>query len=259
MEIFSIGFVEVTLIDIVDILIVAFIIYKVHKIFLRSIFIQALYLLFFAFIIWRIVELFNLILLKTLLDKFLQIATIGLLVVFSPDIRRILITQRFEFLSRLQKKFSERMKSEIQAHTQELVEAVFELAETKTGAIIVVQCQDDLDEIIKTGDILDSRLSKRVLQTIFYKSGPLHDGAVIIKDDKIIAARCVLPVSDDPDLPAELGLRHRSALGITEVTDAIAIVVSEQTGKVSFAKGGRLKRNVSEKELIQYLHSLDLF
>jgi diadenylate cyclase len=255
MEIFNIGFVEVTVIDLIDIIIVAFMIYKLHKIFLRSIFLQALYLLFIIFVFWRIVELFNLILIKTLLDKFLQVAAIGLLVVFSPDIRRVLIANRIDFLARFQKKFSEKLKNEL--HITELVEAVFELAQTKTGAIIVLQNQTDLDEFIQTGDIIDSKFSKRLLQTIFFKSSPLHDGAVIMKDNKIIAARCVLPVSDDPDLPPELGLRHRSAKGISEYSDAAAIVVSEETGKVAYAKGSRLKRNVSEKELTQNL--LDLY
>ena len=132
-------------------------------------------------------------------------------------------------------------------------EACQEMAETKTGALIIFARQTPLEEYLSTGETLDARPSAELLENIFFKNSPLHDGAVIIKNHRIAAARCSLPVSKDKNLPQEVGLRHRSALGSTELTDAIAVVVSEQTGTISICKGGKMTRALTPSDLRQYL------
>ena len=140
----------------------------------------------------------------------------------------------------------------------DLIQAAESLAAARTGALIVIMRETDLSHIIETGDMMNAELSLRLLISIFNVTSPLHDGAAIVRGNQIVAARCVLPVSDDPDIPPELGLRHRAALGLTEVSDAAAIVVSEETGKISVALNGRIKRNLSGEELNQFLSNLHL-
>mgnify|MGYP001576255076 FL=1 len=123
------------------------------------------------------------------------------------------------------------------------------MSKTKTGAIIVIAKSSELNLYANTGDILDANLSKRLLESIFAKNSPLHDGAVIISDNKIKAARCVLPVTENAELPAHFGMRHRAAIGLTEQSDAIVVVVSEETGEIAFAKDGEISINISPEEL----------
>jgi uncharacterized protein (TIGR00159 family) len=127
------------------------------------------------------------------------------------------------------------------------------MSNSKTGAIIVLSRTTDLKFFENSGDAMDADLSKRLLESIFFKNSPLHDGAVIIRNNKIKAARCILPVTDNNDLPAHLGMRHRAALGITEQSDGISIIVSEETGNISVAKNGILENNLSIQELELYL------
>lgn len=253
MEIFNFGFIPVTFIDILDISVVAFLIYKLQKIFLKSIVLQGLYVLFLIFGVWRIVDLMNMSLTRTLLDKFLQIGTLALVVIFAPEIRRLLVVSHNTLLDRFRKQLTESFQKDTVDGIEEIIQAIEPMSRSKTGVLIVLLKNTNLDHIIVTGDTINATLSSRLLQTIFNKKSPLHDGAVLVKDNKILAARCVLPVSDDPDLPPELGLRHRSAVGITEVSDTLAIVVSEETGKVTVAINGRIKRSLSNAELKQFL------
>ncbi len=127
------------------------------------------------------------------------------------------------------------------------------MAKNKTGAIIVISRNTDLKFYATTGDIMDADVSKRLIESIFFKNSPMHDGAIIISNNKIKAARCVLPVTENSDLPAHYGMRHRAALGITEQSDAIAIIVSEETGAISLAKDGELKANLAPEELDKIL------
>ena len=132
-------------------------------------------------------------------------------------------------------------------------EACQEMAETKTGALIIFARQTPLDDYLSTGETIDAKPSAELLENIFFKNSPLHDGAVIIKDHRIAAARCILPVSKNKNLPQEVGLRHRSALGSTEFTDAIAVIVSEQTGTISICKNGQMTRDLTPSDLRQLL------
>ena len=129
------------------------------------------------------------------------------------------------------------------------------MSTTNTGAIIIIQNKTDLSFYINTGDTIDAQVNMRLLESIFYKNSPLHDGAVIISNNEIKAARCVLPISDNPELPNDIGMRHRAAAGITESTDALAIIVSEQTGKISVSKNGVLILDINGDELKSQLEN----
>lgn len=252
MELFKVGFISVGIIDLVDILVVAIMLYKLYRIFRQTAMVQVLVLFLLVFIVWRVVELLDMELLKTIMREFIQIGTIAVVVIFSPEIRRFLTNiTRNTLFDRLRKQISENL--ETQQSLNEIVAALEELSANRTGALIVLQGNNSLDSIIETGDEINASVSKRLLASIFNPKSPLHDGAVVIKDGLIKAARVVLPISDDPDIPPELGLRHRSGLGISEISDAASIICSEETGKISVANEGRLKRNVSSDELTQFL------
>ena len=131
----------------------------------------------------------------------------------------------------------------------ELTQAVRKMSETKTGALIVMKHSSSLDFIIETGDTIDAAINRRLIENLFFKNSPLHDGAVVIGNGRIIAARCTLPMTENPNIPAHLGMRHRAAAGVTEETDATVIVVSEETGTISFVKNGEITPMHSITEL----------
>lgn len=251
-ELFQIAFVSVRLMDLLDIGLMSLLLYQFYQLFRRSAFLQLLLVLLLLFLLWRVTEMLNMVLMRSLLSNFLEIGAIALVIVFAPELRRMLLgLNRQAPFERLRRQLS----TEISAsrNFDELLVAIETLAETRTGAIIVLQGSSDLSSIIESGDRINADVSKRLLMSVFNPKSPLHDGAAIIKDNTLMAARCVLPISDDPDLPPELGLRHRSGLGVTEISDAAAIIVSEETGKVALASEGRLKRNLSQEELQQFL------
>jgi uncharacterized protein (TIGR00159 family) len=254
LELFRIGFLTLRLLDVIDILVVAFVIYKLYKLVRHTVVSQILFLILAAFILWKVVELLEMQLLKSILDELIQVGTLSLIIIFAPEIRRFFfVISHNSIIERLRNQLSKNLEQVDAAVFEELISAADELAGSRTGAIMVLVGINDLEHIQQTGDPIDGLVSARLLISIFNKTGPQHDGAVLIKANKILACRCVLPVSDDPDLPPELGLRHRAALGITEVTDAAAIIVSEETGKISWAQKGRIKRNLSAEELLQLL------
>ncbi len=250
MELFKIGFLSVRLLDVIDILVVATLIYFLYNRFRRTVLIQLLFILLVLFGCWRLAEALNMTLVKSVLDQVLQFGAIALVVVFAPEIRRFIISAgQMSILSRLQGRVHESTEEQF----KEIIDATENLAASHTGAIILIEGNNDLSHIEQTGDAIGAGVSKRLLMSIFSPASPLHDGAVLIRGGQIVAARCVLPISDDPDIPAELGMRHRAALGITEVSDAAAIVVSEETGKVAATVAGRIKRNLSSEELYSFL------
>lgn len=252
MELFRFWFISFTVIDLLDIVLVSYLFYRVHRALRNTVAIPLVTVLLLAFVFTRVVELFNFAVMGRIFEEFLQVGTIALIVIFAPELRRMsLAFGQSSFFERFRRRFGQQIQDD--HSTQELINAVEQMAETRTGAIIVLMGNADMSQYEKTGDLIDASVSKRLIISIFHKNSPLHDGAVLVKGNTIVAARVVLPVSDDPDIPPELGLRHRSALGITEVTDAEAIVVSEETGKVSFASRGRLKRNLSAAELKQFM------
>jgi diadenylate cyclase len=255
MELFRIVFIPFTVIDVLDITAVAFLLYRLYKFFRKSSLIQLLVLLVGVFILVRVVELLHMELLDTLLTQFLQIGLLALVVIFGPELRRAFLGfSRNTILERLRRQIGGKDLPR-EDDIREIVEALTEMSGTRMGSIIVLEGNTSLASYAATGDGLNAAVSKRLLVSIFNPKSPLHDGGVLVRGNSIIAARVVLPVSDDPDLPPELGLRHRSALGITEVSDAAALISSEESGKISVAYEGRLKRNLSADELTQFMRS----
>lgn len=245
LNIFS--FLQFSLIDVVDILMVAVIIYFLYK-WIRGSSAMNIFLAIIILIITRVVaQALDMKMMSSLLGALLDVGVIALIVIFQPEIRRFL-----ENIGRsagmpigkrrwLEKLFPNRNGSALgNGSLAELSEAVEEMASTKTGALIVILRREGLEDIIASGDRIDAEIRSRLVQNIFFKNSPLHDGAMIIGGDRIIAARCTLPISDRIDLPAKYGMRHKAAIGLSERSDASVIVVSEQTGKISFVSAGKI-------------------
>lgn len=257
---FHIGFLEIRWLDILDVLIVAFLLFKIYELLkggvAMSIFIGivAIYALW-----WLCVNVLDMKLLGALLSQFIGVGVLALIIVFQPEVRRFLIMLGSNsFITK--NKFTQRIFSRKwqlhKAYTTDIspiVKACAAMSKTRTGAIIVLERNTDLKFYADTGDMMDAEVSKRLIESIFFKNSPLHDGAIIISHNKIKAARCVLPVTDNSDLPAQYGMRHRAALGITEQSDALAIIVSEETGQISVANDGKIISNLSVDELEKYL------
>ena len=238
--------------DIVEVIILSFLIYQVmawiKKTRAWSLLKGFAVLLIFIFLAWR----FQLNTILWLARNVFSLGITALVIVFQPELRRALeqlgqknlINSVFSFDS--SKEDSARFSDKT---VNELVKAVFEMAKVKTGALIVLERNTPLNEYERTGITLDSILSSQLLINIFEHNTPLHDGAVIVRENRIVSATCYLPLSDNLFLSKELGTRHSAAVGISEVTDSVTIVVSEETGKVSVAAGGELQRDLTQEEL----------
>jgi len=260
MELFHLGFLGVRLLDILDILIVAFLLFKVYQLLKNSaamnifIGIIAIYLLW-----WMFVKILKMELLGALLGLFMSVGVLALIVVFQQEVRRFLLiigSNSFTGKDSITNKilpWNWSAKKQKSINVTPIVKACSSMSKNKTGAIIVITRSTDMNFYESTGDIMDAEVSKRLLESIFFKNSPLHDGAVIIENDKIKAARCVLPVTDNTELPAHYGMRHRAAIGITEQTDAISVIVSEETGNISVAIDGKIQANISPDELERIL------
>lgn len=216
--------------------------------------IVAIYLLW-----WLFVKILDMQLLGAILGQFMSVGVLALIIVFQQEVRRFLLvvgsnslTGKDSFTRKLLTWNWETTKK-ASANLTPIVKACSTMSKTKTGAIIVIARKTDLKFFEGTGDIMDAEVSKRLLESIFFKNSPLHDGAVVIENNKIRAARCVLPVSENTDLPAHYGMRHRAALGITEQSDAISIIVSEETGNISMAIDGKIIPNMNPEELERQL------
>lgn len=241
--------------DIIDILVVAFVFYKIIGFIKQSRAEQLVKGLLVLLVVAGLSDLFNLYTLNWILKSSLAVGVIALVVVFQPELRRGL-----ESLGRsklLNKTFSQIDKDQAQTITKEFVEAVQYLADTKTGALIIIERQTALSDICETGTRVDAKISTEILGNIFYEGAPLHDGAIIIRGDRIHSAGCVLPLTQNSSLPTELGTRHRAGIGITENSDAISIIVSEETGIISSANDGKLTRYLDGKALEKIL--LDIY
>lgn len=242
--------------DVIDILLVATIMYEMYRL-LRKTGAANLFWGILAFVIvWFLVSfVFQLDLTGALFDRIISVGAIALIVIFQEQIRMFFFRIGARFSN--WKIFRPREAEEDPRARQQILEitqACRHMASTKTGALIVLVGEASLKEIVDTGERLDAQVSARLLENIFFKNTPLHDGAVVIRDGRVIAAACILPVSKNQEIPQHYGLRHRAALGITEKSDATCIVVSEETGHISVTKEGMI-REVSSEELFLVLHS----
>ncbi len=238
-------------IDALDILIVAFAIYQTILALRGTRAFQMLLGLAFLYIASRISQRIGLVTANWILSNLLSVWFLLIIILFQPELRRALASMgRRGTLLRAFSRYQE-------AHMiDEVVRAVASLAAKKIGAIIVVERDSRLSDTVDSGTPVDALVSRRLLESIFYPYSPLHDGAVIISRDRIVAAACFLPLSISPELPRDLGTRHRAAVGVTEESDAIAIVVSEETGAISLVTGGEIVRNLDGAALRQRLSSL---
>ena len=212
------------------------------------------------FIIRVLVNAFNMRLMTAILDMVLDVGVLALIVIFQPEIRKFLIRIGNKYFSNKQsasliKRFLGKDGKKIAVSSEEvnnLTEACRRMSEDKTGALIVIAHKTPLDDIISTGDSINASIHRRLIMNLFFKNSPLHDGALVISDNRIVAARCTLPITEKTNIPANYGMRHKAAIGITEETDADAIVVSEETGKISFVKDGAVTpiQNINELKLI---------
>ncbi len=248
-------FMSIKITDILDMAIVAFLLYKLLE-FIKETRAQQLFrgiLLIVAFFL--ISEVFNLSLLNWLFNRLITVGLIAVVILFQPEIRRGL--EQIGRRGVLSRRVRDMAKDEIYATVHKLVDAVDDFSATRTGALIVIECETMLNDIAETGVIVDAEISVRLLGNLFYEGSPLHDGAVIIRGDRVYAASCVLPLTERQNIGKNLGTRHRAALGLSEVTDAFIIVVSEETGAISVARNGEFKRFLDLKTLEKML--LDVY
>lgn len=250
-------FITIRFLDILDILLVALLLYQLYRLIKGTLAFNIVIGLFSLYLLWLVVRALNMQLLGSIMGQFIGVGVLALIVVFHPEIRKFLVfigtNYNLNRVFSLDKLFGvNREKSVTTKQVEVLTEACFSLSKSKTGALIVVARNSLLTEQIGTGEQLNASISSSLLRTIFFKNTPLHDGAVIIKDNRIVAAGCILPLTQR-DLDKTLGLRHRAAIGITESTDAVTIIVSEERGSVSLAVDGELKRRISREVLVELL------
>lgn len=251
------NFLHFSFIDLLDILLVATLLYYIYKLLKGTVAINIFIGIAFVVIVWKITQALQMEMLSSLLGALIGVGAIAILIVFQPEIRKFLlligsanIANRHHFLKQLNF-----LKSEIQTSMDidAVIAACEAMALTKTGAIIVLERNHNLDFVKVTGDSILAEINQPILESIFFKNSPLHDGAVIIKDNNIIAARVILPLSNKK-LPSRFGLRHRAAVGITEKTDALCLVVSEESGKISYIKDGEFMLFKSNNELSEQIN-----
>ncbi len=240
-------------IDAIDILIVAFLLYELYMLIRGTTAVNVVIGISLVYVVWKLVELSGMSLLSEIIGEFISVGVIALIIVFQQEIRKFLLLMGSQgiFAGRSRRFLFWKVNdpSRKNLNIDEIADACFEMAETNTGALIVLTTKNELNEIALTGSAFQAQVQKDLIKTVFFKNSPLHDGAMIIRNNQIVAARCILPVSSRTDLDEGLGLRHRSALGITESSDAIAIVVSEQSGHVTYVEHGVMQRNLSRTEL----------
>jgi uncharacterized protein (TIGR00159 family) len=253
-------FLKIGFVDILDIVSVALLFYFLYRLIRGTAALNIFLGLIMFYVLWKMVGLFRMEMLSELLGQFVSVGIIALIIVFQPEIRQFLLflgsknpLKRANFLI-----WKERTNSHNIPDINIIVKSCSRMSSSLTGALIILTRENNLEEYIQTGETINAQTSEELIETIFFKNTPLHDGALIISQKQMIAARCILPVSHREDIPSHMGLRHRSAIGITELTDCIAIVVSEQTGAISCCMEGRVNQGISTEQLKLFLEKMYL-
>jgi uncharacterized protein (TIGR00159 family) len=251
-------FLKIGVIEIIDILLVAILIYQLYKLIKGTVAINIFIGLASIYLLWKLVSAFHLQLLSEILGQFIGFGVIILAIVFQQELRKFLmmIGQGKVIKNKGFFKFNFSKSHDNHLNSSVITKACEDMAKTKTGAIMIITQIDDLAVFCESGVEMNAVISVPMIESIFYKNSPLHDGAVIIRGNKIISARSVLPVSNSNELPGRLGMRHRAAVGITEESDAIAIIVSEETGEISYVKDGELFIKRTPEQLKQFLNRI---
>ena len=254
------SFLNMSLADILDIVLLGLIIFFMFK-WIRGTSAMSIFVAIVSLYLIRVlVGAFNMRLMTAIMDMVLDVGVLALIVIFQPEIRKFLMRLGNRYMnSKGGKKFINRILGKtsnagmsVSEEVNDLTEACRRMSEDKTGALIVIGHNTPLDDIIGTGDRIDASIHRRLIMNLFFKNSPLHDGALVISGGRIVAARCTLPITGKTDIPANYGMRHKAAIGITEETDADAVVVSEETGRISFVKGGTVTpiQNINELKLL---------
>ena len=242
--------------DFIDILLVAFLLYYTYKLMKASGSINVFTGVLVFIMIWLIVsQVLDMKLLGTIFDKLVSVGVLALIILFQEEIRRFLLTLgSHRHVGTLIRFFTGNKKKEANHDDiMPIVMACLSMSKQKVGALIVLEHNTPLDDVVRTGELIDANVNQRLIENIFFKNSPLHDGAMVISKQRIKAAGCILPVSHNLDIPKELGLRHRAAMGISQVSDAHAIIVSEETGGISVAHKGQFYLRLSAEELERIL------
>ncbi len=248
MDFFNLG-----LFDILDIIIVAILLTRLYRLIKGT---SAFYIVLSIttiYVLWALARIFNMQMLSTVLGQVTGVGLIALIVVFQQEVRRFLMHFGNKYIS--SNLFKRSVIAQDSKIIEEIVNACQSMSESYTGALIVMAKTEDLSDVMQTGDMIMSDIHRLMIESIFYKNSPLHDGAMIIVDNKIMAVRCVLPTTEMLGIPAYYGMRHKAAIGITEKTDATVVVVSEQTGKISFVSNGKIHRGITSIQLKELLMS----
>lgn len=254
------GFLQMSFADILDILLLGLMIFIVFRWIRGSSAMSIFVAIISLYLIRVIVSAFNMRLMTAIMDMVLDVGVVALIVIFQPEIRKFLIRLGNRYMQSAQGKVifdrlfgnSKKAGTSSSEEANDLTEACRRMSEDKTGALIVIAHDTPLDEVINTGDRIDAGVHRRLIMNLFFKNSPLHDGAVVISRGRIVAARCTLPITEKTDIPASFGMRHKAAIGITEDSDADVIVVSEETGRISFVKAGKVTpiQNINELKLL---------
>ncbi|HUW93053.1 MAG TPA: diadenylate cyclase CdaA [Bacteroidales bacterium] len=252
---------KITLLDIIDIVMVAIILYQLYRLIRGTAAFSISIGIFFVYLFWLVVKALNMELISAILGQVIGVGVIALIIVFQQEIRRFLLSIGNRYMSRNRFSFDKYFPSGVvdQATSQiveEIVRATESMAHSRTGALIAIGRTSLLDIYSEGGELLNALVTDELLKTIFYKGSPLHDGAVLIQNGKVFAARCPLPSTYQTGLPAKFGMRHRAAIGLTEQTDAAVIIVSEERGKISVADAGKIHEDLTPNELRQILLTL---
>jgi uncharacterized protein (TIGR00159 family) len=245
---------HITVLDIIDIFLVAIVLFQLYRLIRGTAAISIFLGIFFIYLFWIVVKALNMELISALLGQVIGVGVIALIIVFQQEVRRFLLVLGNKYISRSRFSFS-RLFSLVSnepgspREAEEIVKACERLAAKKTGALIVIGRKSSLDLFSEGGEILKAQISAELLETIFFKNTPLHDGAVLIEGGLILAARCPLPTTDQVNLPARFGMRHRAAIGMSEHSDALIVVISEESGSISVVDTGEIRENITPNDL----------
>ncbi len=243
------------ILDLIDIALVAFLLYYVYKLIKGTVAINIFFGIVIFYLFYLLVDVLQMRMLSNILGGFMSVGIIALIVVFQPEIRKFLLMIGSTNLSKsgsFMKRFSfVKAQQNTASDAEVIVKACTKMGSSKTGALIVIERNNNLDFLVETGDDMKITVTQPILESIFFKNSPLHDGAIIISDNVIKATRVILPVNNQKNIPSRFGLRHRAAIGITEKTDALALVVSEETGQLSYVNNGEFVIYEGTQDLIE--------
>ncbi len=256
MDIFD--FLPFNLVDVIDIILVAFLLYYVYRLVKGTVAINIFIGIVIIYVIWRLTDALNMRVLSNILGNFVNVGVFALIVVFQQEIRKFLLmigstnfAKRNSFIRRF--RFLRQDTVPTETDVEAIVKAAGKLSEKRDGAIVVIERNTSLEFVKGTGDTMNIEVSTPIIESIFFKNSPLHDGAIIVQGNYITATRVILPVSNERSIPLRFGLRHRAAIGISEKTDALVLVVSEETGGISYIKDGEFVLYDNREALVKMI------